>query len=88
MVLGEALEPKPGLQEAPRGPKTAKNQPCKIQEIRFSECQWAEQYFRLAELCQTLAFLADGFWGKSYCRQDDQPQSGPARVTQRPPKSQ
>ena len=26
MVLGEALEPKPGPQEAPRGPKTTKNQ--------------------------------------------------------------
>ncbi len=45
MVLGKALEPKPGHQEAPRAPKTAKNQPCKIQEIRFSECQWAAQIF-------------------------------------------
>ena len=26
MVLGEVLEPKPGPREAPRGPKTAKNQ--------------------------------------------------------------
>ncbi len=33
--LGEVLEPKPGPQEAPRDPKTAKNQPCKIQEIKY-----------------------------------------------------
>ena len=45
MVLGEALEPKPGPQEALRDPKTAKqkNQNDKIQEIKFSECQWAPQ---------------------------------------------
>ena len=43
MVLGEVFRPKPGPQEAPRGPKTAKTKQCKIQEIRFSECQWAAQ---------------------------------------------
>ncbi len=36
-VLGEVLEPKPGPQEAPRGPKTAKKQNVKIPEVRFPE---------------------------------------------------
>ena len=43
MVLGEVFRPKPGPQEAPRGPKTAKTKNCKIQEIRFSGCQWDAQ---------------------------------------------
>ncbi len=41
MVLGEALEPKPGPQEAPRGQKTMNK--TKNEEIMFSECQWAAQ---------------------------------------------
>ena len=39
MVLGEVLEPKPGPQEAARGPQKAKTKKHKILEIRFSECE-------------------------------------------------
>jgi hypothetical protein len=52
MVLREVLEPKPSLQEAPRGPKIIENTPYKIQEIRISGCQWAaetQKYWRKHE---------------------------------------
>ncbi len=52
MVLGKILKPKPGLQEAPRGPKTAKNQTYTIQEIRKSGCNWVAHENPMMKGCE------------------------------------